>query len=116
MYIFKYNMKLPELVIGDLKVRLPIVQGGMGVGVSLSGLASAVANEGGIGVISATGIGMHEPDFEMDFMGSNKRILQEEIEKAKKSAPDGAIGVNLMVALSDYYDLFQVAFEYIWPR
>ncbi len=49
-----------KMQIGDLKVDIPIVQGGMGVGISLSSLATAVANEGGIGVISATGIGMLE--------------------------------------------------------
>ncbi|MFH1415770.1 MAG: nitronate monooxygenase [Elusimicrobiota bacterium] len=101
---------LPDLVICDLKINPPIIQGGMGVGVSLSGLASAVANEGGIGVISATGIGMHESDFEADFMGANTRVLQLEIDRAKEMT-DGIIGVNLMVALSDYYDLFQVAFD-----
>ena len=56
----KSNMK--ELIIGNLKARLPSIQGGMGVGVSLSGLASAVANQGGIGVLAAAGIGMAEPD------------------------------------------------------
>jgi len=54
---------LKELKIGNLTARLPIVQGGMGVGISLSGLASAVANEGGIGVIAAAGIGMLDYDF-----------------------------------------------------
>ncbi len=103
-------MKIPDLIIGNLKISPPIIQGGMGVGVSLAGLSSAVANEGGVGVISATGIGMHEPDFEADFMGANKRVLKAEIEKAKEMT-NGIIGVNLMVALSDYYDLFQVAFD-----
>lgn len=46
---------MKTLTIGDLQARVPIIQGGMGVGISLSGLASAVANEGGIGVISAAG-------------------------------------------------------------
>ena len=55
--------KIPKLRIGDLEAHIPIIQGGMGVGISLSGLASAVANEGGIGVIAAAGIGMCEPDF-----------------------------------------------------
>ena len=54
---------MQPLRIGSHTARLPIVQGGMGVGISLSGLASAVANEGGIGVIAAAGIGMNEPDF-----------------------------------------------------
>jgi nitronate monooxygenase len=58
---------MESLRIGDIEVRLPIVQGGMGVAVSLSGLAAAVANEGGIGVISAAGIGMDEPDYIKNF-------------------------------------------------
>ena len=49
---------LRELRIGDMVAKLPIIQGGMGVGISLSGLASAVANEGGVGVISAAGLGV----------------------------------------------------------
>lgn len=49
---------MKTLTIGNLKARIPIIQGGMGVGISLSGLASAVANEGGIGVISAAGLGL----------------------------------------------------------
>ena len=59
--------ELPELIIGELKARLPIVQGGMGVGISLSGLASSVANEGGIGVIATAGIGMYETDYFSNF-------------------------------------------------
>ncbi|MBW2406017.1 MAG: nitronate monooxygenase, partial [Deltaproteobacteria bacterium] len=54
---------MPKLKIGDSVAKLPIVQGGMGVGISLSGLASAVANEGGIGVIAANSIGMLDPDY-----------------------------------------------------
>ena len=50
-------MQLPNLKFGDLTARLPIIQGGMGVGISLSGLASAVANEGGVGVIATSMIG-----------------------------------------------------------
>ena len=55
-------MSFPTLNIGDLIAKTPIVQGGMGVGISLSRLASAVANEGGIGVIAGAMIGMKEPD------------------------------------------------------
>jgi nitronate monooxygenase len=102
--------KMPKLQIGDLKADIPIVQGGMGVGVSLSGLAAAVANEGGIGVISATGIGMLEPDFNTNFREANKRALRREIVKARQMT-EGIIGVNLMVALTDYFDLLQIAVE-----
>jgi nitronate monooxygenase len=67
--------------IGDLTTKLPLIQGGMGVGVSLSGLASAVANEGGIGVIATAGIGMLEPDFAGDFLAANINALKKEISK-----------------------------------
>ncbi len=102
--------QVPKLQIGDLESSIPIVQGGMGVGISLSGLASAVANEGGIGVISAAGIGMLEPDFNSNFRRANKRALQREIKKAREMTA-GVIGINIMVALSDYYDLLQVALD-----
>ncbi len=95
---------IPELLIGNLRAKLPIIQGGMGVGISLSGLASAVANEGGIGVIAAVGLGMLEPDFDTNFKAANARALRKEIRKAR-SMTKGIIGVNVMVALSDYEDL-----------
>jgi len=101
---------IPKLKIGELEAQVPIIQGGMSVGVSLSGLASAVANEGGIGVIGAAGIGMLEPDFTINFRGANKRALKKEIRKAREMT-DGIIGVNLMVALSDFDNLVLVAVE-----
>jgi len=67
---------LKALRIGDLTATLPIVQGGMSVGISLSGLASAVANEGGIGVIGTAGIGMLEPDFSKHFLEANINALR----------------------------------------
>ncbi|MFC1871179.1 NAD(P)H-dependent flavin oxidoreductase [Chloroflexota bacterium] len=102
--------KIPKLRIGDLEASIPIVQGGMGVGISLSGLASAVANEGGIGVISVAGIGMLQPDFNKNYREANKRALAREIKKAR-GMTKGIIGVNIMVALSDSYDLLQVAVD-----
>ena len=71
--------KIPKLRIGDLEAKIPIIQGGMSVGISMSGLASAVANEGGIGVIGAAGIGTLEPDFATNFKEANKRALRKEI-------------------------------------
>jgi NAD(P)H-dependent flavin oxidoreductase YrpB (nitropropane dioxygenase family) len=100
--------KMPKLRIGDLKIDIPIVQGGMGIGVSLSGLAAAVANEVGIGVISSAGIGMLEADFERNFKEANRKVLRREIKKAK-AMTKGIIGVNIMVALSDYDELVRVA-------
>jgi NAD(P)H-dependent flavin oxidoreductase YrpB (nitropropane dioxygenase family) len=99
---------MPELRIGNLKAKLPVIQGGMGVGISLSGLASAVANEGGIGVIAAVGLGMLEPDFHTNFKEANGRGLRNEIKKAR-ALTKGIIGVNIMVALSDFEELLTAA-------
>lgn len=98
------------LVIGDTVADLPIVQGGMGVGISLSGLASATANEGGIGTIAAAGIGMFEPDFYTDYLEANRRALRREIRQAK-SLTKGVLGVNIMCAFSNYSDFVRVAVE-----
>ena len=101
---------MDTLQIGDLQVKLPIFQGGMGVAISLSGLASAVANEGGVGVISAAGIGMREPDYMKNFREANKRALRKEIQRAR-SLTNGVIGVNIMMALTDHEDLIKVAID-----
>ncbi len=102
--------KIPKLVIGELEAEVPIIQGGMSVGISLSGLASAVANAGGIGVIGAAGIGMLEPDFTTNFKEANQRALRREIRKAREKTK-GIIGVNVMVALSDFDELSRVVVE-----
>ena len=98
------------LTIGNLTARLPIIQGGMGVGISLSGLASAVANEGGIGVISAAAIGMLEPDFATNYLEANIRALKKEIRKARELTK-GILGVNLMVAMANFADMAKAAIE-----
>ena len=74
-------MLLPPLVIGDLTIPVPIIQGGMGVGISLSNLSSAVANQGGVGVIAAAMPGIHEPDISSDPDAANIRVLTREIRK-----------------------------------
>ena len=79
-------MSFPSLTIGDLTIPRAIIQGGMGVGISLSGLASAVAAAGGFGVISAAGIGMNEPDFGSNYIEANNRVLAREIRAARTSA------------------------------
>jgi len=105
--------QLPELRIGDNVIPLPIIQGGMGVGVSLSGLASAVANEGGIGVIASAGIGTFHFDWDqgtMSLMDLDREGLRLEIRKAR-SLTKGWIGVNIMAALNDFSSLLRVAQE-----
>ena len=99
-----------ELKIGNITVKLPVIQGGMGVGISLSSLASAVANEGGIGVISAAAIGINENDFFTNFLEANIRALKKEIRKARELTK-GIIGVNIMMALSNYADMVRTAIE-----
>jgi len=101
---------MKELKIGNLKVRVPIIQGGMGVGISLSGLAGAVANEGAIGVISTAGVGYFEPDFTNNYDGATKRALEAQIRKARKETK-GIIGVNIMVALSNFDDMVKIAID-----
>jgi NAD(P)H-dependent flavin oxidoreductase YrpB (nitropropane dioxygenase family) len=101
---------LKELRIGNLTAKLPIIQGGMGVGISLSGLASAVANEGGIGIIAAAGIGMLDYDFSTNFLEANITRLKSEIRKAREKTK-GIIGVNIMVALTNYADYVKAAIE-----
>jgi len=102
--------KIPTLKIGKLTAEIPIIQGGMGVGISLSGLASAVANEGGIGVIAAVGLGMAGKYLQSSMSENNSRALRQEIKTAH-SKTDGLIGVNIMMALSDYDSLFEVSVE-----
>jgi len=102
--------ELRNLTIGSLTVKLPIIQGGMGIGISLSGLASAVANEGGIGVIATPGIGMSEPDFFKNSFEANLRALRKEIRKARELTK-GILGVNIMVALTNFPDLVRTAIE-----
>ena len=94
-------MKLNELKIGNLTAKIPIVQGGMGIGVSLSGLAAAVANEGGIGTISGVQIGFREPDFLMDPVAANLRAIGSEIKKAREKSK-GIIAMNFMAAMNNF--------------
>ncbi len=96
------------LKIGNLTASLPIIQGGMGVGISLSGLAAAVANEGGIGVISAAGLGLLYKKLSPNYTEAGNLGLAEEIRKARAKAK-GIIGVNVMVALSDFAELVKTS-------
>lgn len=103
-------MKMPKLKIGDLTTNVPIVQGGMGVGVSMSGLAGAVTKEGGIGVIATALIGMFERDFYQNHIEANIRALRSEIRKAHKQS-NGVLGVNIMVAITDFANMVKTSIE-----
>ena len=104
-------MTYPELKIGDLTVKKPIIQGGMGIGISLSGLAGAVAKAGGVGVISTAQIGFREPDFEEHPAEACRRAIGKELAKAREIAPTGIIGFNIMTALRDYEGHVRAAVE-----
>lgn len=104
-------MKIKPLKIGNLVAKIPVIQGGMGVGISLSSLAGAVAAEGGIGVISTAQIGYREPDFDTDPIGANQRALKDEIRKARDLANGGVVGVNIMVATRNYEEYVRTALE-----
>ena len=97
--------------IGERTLRLPLIQGGMGVGVSLSGLAGAVAREGGVGLISTAQIGFREPDFDRDPIGANLRALKKELAAAREQAQGGMVGFNIMVATRRYGDYVRAAAE-----
>lgn len=98
-------MNLPNLKIGNLVARVPIVQGGMGVGISLSNLAGHVSLNGGIGVISGVEIGFNEPDYFKNKKEANIRALKAHIRKAKEICSNGIIGVNLMTVLNNFEEM-----------
>lgn len=91
-----------SLKVGKKTARLPLIQGGMGIGVSLGGLAGAVAKEGGVGMISAAQIGFQEPDFDENPFPANLRAVHKEMEKARELAEGGVVGFNIMVAMKNY--------------
>lgn len=101
-------MIMKKLNIGNLSISVPIIQGGMGVGISLSGLASAVANEGGVGVISSAGLGLLYRNMSKDYIQASIMGLKEELRKAREKTK-GVIGVNVMVAMSNFADMVKTA-------
>ncbi|MCR5704108.1 MAG: nitronate monooxygenase family protein [Eubacterium sp.] len=95
-------MKEKGLKIGELTAKIPLIQGGMGVGISLGGLAGAVAKEGGVGIISSAQIGFREADFQENPLKANLKAMRKELQKARSIAPEGIIGFNIMVAANHY--------------
>ena len=102
---------LPNLKIGNLTAKYPIIQGGKGVGISLSSLAGAVAKAGGIGVISAAQPGWRDPEFARDPLSANLRALAFHIRRAKEISNGGIIGVNIMCALTHYEEYVRCCIE-----
>lgn len=92
--------------LGNKKSKYPIIQGGMGVGVSMHNLAGNVSKEGGIGIISTADIGYKEKDFEEDPSKANLRAIEKEIKLAREIAgEDKILGVNVMVAMKAYEEI-----------
>ena len=104
-------MEARPLKMGNIEAKVPLIQGGMGVGISLGRLAGAVAKEGGIGSISAAQIGFKEPDFDTNTKEANLRAIQKEYDKARAIAPDGIIGFNIMVATRHYEEYVRAAID-----
>ena len=102
-------MEIPKLQIGSVTADIPIIQGGMGVRVSLASLAAAVANEGGIGTIASVGLGDIETSKEQ-YEEESRDALANEIRKAK-SLTDGHIAINIMSVLSNADALIQTAID-----
>jgi nitronate monooxygenase len=100
--------KMKKLKIGNLSIPVPVIQGGMGVGISLSGLAAAVANEGGVGVISSAGLGLLYRDYSQNYLEASIYGLKEEIRKAREKTL-GIIGVNVMVAMTNFVDMIKTS-------
>ena len=93
---------MKNLKIGEKLTRVPLIQGGMGVGVSLGRLAGSVAREGGIGIISTAQIGYRDPDFDRNPEEANLRAIESEMKKARAISPEGIIGYNVMTALKEH--------------
>lgn len=102
-------MNWPTLKFGGKEARIPIIQGGMGIGVSGPCLAGAVANAGGIGIISGAQIGYQEADFRTCTKEANRRGLHKAVEKARKISPQGIIGINFLTAMTHYNEMVQEA-------
>ncbi len=103
---------LPPLRIGKHIAPYPIIQGGMGIRISGANLASAVANAGGMGIISAVGLGLNSPYFrKVRLFEANRLALIDEIQKARQLSPQGILGINVMVSLKDYETLVRTGAE-----
>lgn len=102
---------MKPLIIGDLTAKIPIIQGGMGVGISRSKLAGAVAKEGGIGILSTAQIGYDEPDFHKHQIETNLQAIKKHLKLAKEIAQGGIVGVNIMVATKQFERYVKAACE-----
>ena len=99
---------LKPLMLGDLEVKVPIIQGGMGVMISGAPLAAAVANHGAAGTLASVGLGYGTEENNQNFVKASHDGLEQEINLYQKLT-NGVVGVNIMVAVNNYDDLIQTA-------
>ncbi len=105
-------VKPQPMTIGKYTVKYPLIQGGMGVRVSGGSLAGHVAKSGGIGIVAAAGIALNSGFFTGDnYLQADADGLRAELAKAYAIAPDGVVGVNVMVALSDFEQLVEASIQ-----
>lgn len=103
---------MSKIIMGKRTMDIPLIQGGMGVGISLSNLAGNVAKLGGMGTISGVNPGYRSPNFMENPLEENCKALKEEIRKAKEIAKGkGLVAVNLMYAIENYKDMVKAAVE-----
>ena len=100
--------KLDPLVIGDLEIKVPIIQGAMGIQVSTSSLVGAVAESGGAGTIASVGLGFGSDENEINFIKASREGLEKEIRLSRKYS-SGIVGVNIMVALNNFEDMVRTS-------
>ncbi|NCO50921.1 MAG: nitronate monooxygenase [Deltaproteobacteria bacterium] len=101
-----------SLTIGRHSVQFPVIQGGMGVRISAHRLAGHVAKSGGIGLIAAAGLALNSGLYNgKNYYAADREALQIELRKARQIAPQGVIGVNCMVAVTNYDDCVRAACE-----
>ncbi|HEY5975653.1 MAG TPA: nitronate monooxygenase family protein [Geobacteraceae bacterium] len=100
------------LTIGQYTVKYPLIQGGMGVRISGGSLAGHVARCGGVGLVAAAGIALNSAFFHgNNYLQAEPEAFKAELKKAYEIAPDGVIGVNVMVALADFESLVEAAID-----
>ncbi len=105
----KKKVGMKSLKIGSKTALYPLIQGGMGVGISLGGLAGSVAAEGGVGIISTAQIGYREPGFDRDPAAANLLAIGKEMEKARAISKDGIVGFNIMTAIREHAEHVKAA-------
>jgi len=101
---------MKQLKIGRYELPYPLIQGGMGVRISGGSLAGHVARCGGVGLVAAAGLALGSERYNgKNFFEADPQALADEIRKAYAIAPNGVVGVNCMVAVTNYDDIVRAS-------